>query len=68
MGLILPILYPHDFDASIMGKEVVVDTQGGYFSIEGRPYQMPDFGPVAKIIAAGGLTNYTKQRIMIEAK
>lgn len=63
MGLILPITYPHEFDNAIMGKEVVVDPQASYFSVESRTYQIPDFGPVNKIIAVGGLTNYTKQRM-----
>jgi len=68
MGLILPIIYPHEFDAAIMGKEVLVDPQAGYFSVEGRTYQIPDFGPVTKIIAVGGLTNYTKQRMELVKK
>jgi len=65
MGLVLPIVYPHNFDASTMGKEVIVNMQSGYFSVEGCNYEIPDFGPVTKIVAAGGLTNHTKQRMEI---
>lgn len=68
MGLILPVVCDRDFDASIIGQEVIVDAQAGYFTVAGRNYQMPDFGPVTKIIAAGGLTNYTKQRMEVGKK
>lgn len=63
MGLILPVVYPHHFDASIIGKQVIIDVQEGYFLVENTRYPISDFGPVTDIIAAGGLTNYNKQRM-----
>lgn len=63
MGLLLPIQYPHDFDESIMGKEIEIDTEAKVFVVEGKRYEFPDFGPLAEIVAAGGLTPFNKKRL-----
>lgn len=65
MGLLLPIVCTHDFDESILGKEFIINANKNHFTVKGQNYPIPDFGPVTKIIAAGGLTNYTKQRMEV---
>jgi len=62
MGLLLPIRYDHPFDESVIGQEVEIDTSAFTFRVADRSFRFPDFGPLAAIIAAGGLTNYNKQR------
>jgi len=60
MGLILPIRCDHDFDASVIGKTVEVDLENFTFTVEDRVFHFDDFGPLADIIAAGGLINYSR--------
>jgi 3-isopropylmalate/(R)-2-methylmalate dehydratase small subunit len=62
MGLLLPIQYDHPFDESIVGQAITVDTKRFTFRAAGRDFSFPDFGPLAEIIAVGGLTNYNKRR------
>ena len=65
MGLLLPIVYPHDYDESVIGKEVAVHPAELRFEVEGDPrlHRFADFGPLARIIEAGGLTPFTKKRL-----
>jgi 3-isopropylmalate/(R)-2-methylmalate dehydratase small subunit len=63
MGFLLPIRCAHPFDESIVGQEATVDLDRRVIEAAGRTLTFPDFGPVAAIIEAGGLTNYTKQRL-----
>jgi 3-isopropylmalate/(R)-2-methylmalate dehydratase small subunit len=62
MGLLLPIVSDHPFDASVIGKDVSVDLDKRIYVVDGKSYDFPGFGPVGDIIAAGGLTNYNKAR------
>lgn len=62
MGLLLPIQIAHDLDEKVVGKHVTVDPDARKVTIDGRSWTFPEFGPVQKIIAAGGLTPYTKSR------
>lgn len=63
LGILLPIIYKHPYDESIIGQEVMVNTEERYFMVGDQKYEFGDFGPLTAIIEAGGLTNYTKQRI-----
>jgi 3-isopropylmalate/(R)-2-methylmalate dehydratase small subunit len=63
LGILLPIIHDHPFDESIVGTEVTVNMEERYFLVGDQKYEFGDFGPLAAIIEAGGLTNYTKQRI-----
>jgi 3-isopropylmalate/(R)-2-methylmalate dehydratase small subunit len=63
MGLLLPVKYPHPFDASITGQEITVDLDARTFSCGTQQFIFPDFGPLAKIVEAGGLINYTKLKL-----
>lgn len=63
LGVLLPILYDHPFDETIMNQEVVVNTTERYFKVGEQAFEFGDFGALTPIIEAGGLTNYTKQRI-----
>ncbi|HEU5324144.1 MAG TPA: 3-isopropylmalate dehydratase [Methylomirabilota bacterium] len=63
MGLLLPIRYPHPFDEGVIGQHTVVDLTARTFTVAGQSFPVPDFGPVAEIIAAGSLTAYTKRRL-----
>lgn len=66
MGLLLPIRHPHPFDASVIGKTATVDLDRRQFWVEdGEVHTFPDFGPLAEIIEAGGLTPYTKRRLAL---
>lgn len=68
MGLILPIRCDHDFDESVVGKTVEVNLEDFTFTVEGRKFHFADFGPLADIIAAGGLINYSKQHAQEHSK
>jgi homoaconitate hydratase family protein len=61
MGLLLPITFDHGFDESVIGKTAEVDLQSFTFTVGGQVFHFADFGPLADIIAAGGLINYSKQ-------
>lgn len=63
LGVILPIIYDHPFDEGIIGQEVTVNIAERYFKVGDQTFPIGDFGPLWPIINAGGLTNYTKQRI-----
>jgi 3-isopropylmalate/(R)-2-methylmalate dehydratase small subunit len=63
MGLILPIQCDHTLDDSVLGKHVTVDTVNRVFTALGERFEFAEFGPLEAIIAAGGLTAYTKARI-----
>jgi 3-isopropylmalate/(R)-2-methylmalate dehydratase small subunit len=62
MGLILPLKCEHGQDESVIGKQVEVDLRNRTITLSGKVLHFPDFGPLADIVAAGGLTNYNKQR------
>lgn len=62
MGLLLPIQSDHEFDVSVIGKEVSIDLEKRVYVVDGKTHEFPGFGPVQDIIAAGGLTNYNKAR------
>jgi len=62
MGLLLPLRSEHGFDESVIGKPVEVDLFNRKVECSGKVLHFPDFGPLADIVAAGGLTNYNKQR------
>lgn len=64
MGLLLPIQVAHPYDNAVVGAEVEVDIARRTFRVGGgAATPFPDFGPVAEIIAAGGLTAFNKRRI-----
>lgn len=63
LGVILPIVYPHPYDASIIGQEVTINAEELYFQVGEERFHFNDFGPLTAIVEAGGLTNYTKKRI-----
>jgi 3-isopropylmalate/(R)-2-methylmalate dehydratase small subunit len=63
LGVLLPIIYDHPFDETIIGQEVTVNTAERFFKVGDKQYEFGDFGPLTAIIEAGGLTNYNKQRI-----
>lgn len=62
MGLLLPIRYHHDFDISILGKVLTIDTDHRAVSWPDGQFAYPDLGPLERIVAAGGLTPYNQQR------
>jgi 3-isopropylmalate/(R)-2-methylmalate dehydratase small subunit len=68
MGCLLPIRYPHPFDAAILGQEIEIDVAHRRFTAGDRTFEFPDFGPLSHIIEAGGLTAYTKRRLAAEGK
>jgi 3-isopropylmalate/(R)-2-methylmalate dehydratase small subunit len=63
MGLLLPVIYEHPFDETIVGQEVTVNISEHYFVVNGKNYQFGDFGPLTEIVQAGGLTAYNKKRL-----
>ncbi|GEM_PF-3552489 len=63
MGLLLPIIYEHSYDETIIGEEVTVNVALQYFIVHSKHYEFCDFCPLTAIIKAGGLTNYNKQRL-----
>lgn len=67
MGLLLPIIYDHPFDAGIVGTDVSVDVAQLSFTVGNETFKFNDFGPLTAIIEAGGLTAYNKQRLNIGA-
>jgi 3-isopropylmalate/(R)-2-methylmalate dehydratase small subunit len=62
MGLLLPIRCNHDLDESVIGKFVEVDLPALTIEVDGAVLHFSDFGPLADIVSAGGLTPYNKQR------
>lgn len=56
MGLLLPIQIAHDWDERVIGEHVAVDLAAHTFTLAGKTYTFPDFGPVKSIVEAGGLT------------
>ena len=65
MGLLLPITYDHPFDEGIIGKDVQVDLIAHTFTVEGKAFKFPDFGPLTNIIEAGGLLRYVAQNLEV---
>lgn len=63
LGVLLPITCDHPYDEKIIGQEVTVYREEQYFRVGEQIFEFSDFGPLTAIIEAGGLTNYTKQRI-----
>ena len=62
MGLLLPIRCDHPFGDEVTGRRVEVDIDRRVFAVDGREFSFADFGPLAGIVAAGGLTPYNKAR------
>jgi 3-isopropylmalate/(R)-2-methylmalate dehydratase small subunit len=67
MGLVLPIQVNHDFDEGVHGKAASIDPDRRTLTIDGKTFTFPDFGPLARIVDAGGLTNYNKQKQKVRA-
>lgn len=63
MGLLLPICHPHPFRASMQDMILTVNTKARIVSWDGGSFSYPDFGPLEKIVAAGGLTRYTQSKL-----
>jgi len=63
MGLILPIELRHPFGTEVIGEEVVIDLDERTVDVSGRRLTFPAFGPVSRIIAAGGLTKLNQQAL-----
>lgn len=63
MGLLLPIAIPHTFGDWVRQHEVTVDLEARTVTCRDDRFSFPDFGPLEGIVAAGGLTNYTKLKL-----
>ena len=63
MGLLFPIVHDHPFGNEIIGQEVSVNLEARRYSAMGKSFEFADLGPLTKIVAVGGLTNYTKLRL-----
>ncbi|MBR9691817.1 3-isopropylmalate dehydratase small subunit [Candidatus Woesearchaeota archaeon] len=64
-GIILPLESTADLtDFVETGDQVEIDLSGSpHIEINGRLFDIKEFGPVKKIIEAGGLTAYNKKRL-----
>ena len=62
MGLLIPIAVDHPFGPEVLDAEVTVDLDERVFTVSGRSFEIPDFGPIGAIIDAGGLLPYHRLR------
>jgi len=67
MGLLLPIELKHPFGPEVTGEQTVIDLESRTIEVMGRRFGFAPFGPVARIIEAGGLTRLNQQALARKA-